>query len=75
MNNTVGQNTSGVNVSRGICRGELIPREQLIACLGVSPNTILKWEAAGLPVYSPGTKSKYYDTCEVIEFIKRFCTQ
>ena len=71
MNNTVGQDTQTVNISRG----ELIPREHLILAMGVSPNTIVKWENAGLKSYSPGTRAKFYDTCEVIDFIKSFGMQ
>lgn len=75
MNSNVGQDMSDVNVSRGLSRGNLIPREQLIVTLGVSPKTVTKWEKAGLRAYSPGTKCKFFDTTEVIDFIKTFCEQ
>ncbi len=48
----------------------MITREELAKEFKVHPNTILKWQKNGMPVYRIG-KNVRYELQEVIEWIKK----
>lgn len=51
-------------------RGEMLTTPQLLARVKISPNTLAAWREQGLQICGQGSAADFYDSDEVIEFMK-----